>query len=117
MNEKINEIYLIFSMSLQHSSLLVKDTTLTLIKLVLDRAADLLELCNKDSSSSNAASFSQLFTDGLIKALPDVKTVVSLRQNLLGSKEKVENVLTVDKDYQSNEDSALKECKLTPALL
>lgn len=91
---------------LQHSSLLVKNTTLSVIALVLNRAADLLDLCRKDASPSKMESFIQLFTDGLIKVLPDAKTVVSLRQNLMAS-------LEAGKDYSLSEDSKFADGELS----
>jgi hypothetical protein len=86
----VRELFLFF---FQHSSLLVKNTSLVLLILITKRADDLLKFFRKDTSAirpasmNSGSSFVDLFTDTLIKALPDVKTIISLRQNLVAKTE------------------------------
>ena len=81
----------------------MKHTTLSLLVVILRRAqstADYLASSSLSSSSSphhlNAVSHSpeapllQQFREEVIKALPDVTTIISLRQNLASEKAKTE---------------------------
>lgn len=80
----------------------MKHTTLSLLVVILKRAqntADYLALSSSSSSSlhhSNVLSHSpeapllQQFREEVIKSLPDVTTIISLRQNLASEKAKTE---------------------------
>ena len=73
--------------SLQHASSLVKHTTLSLLVVILDRAQNTAEcLASKNSTAvdreQTETTLLQQFREEVFKALPDVKTVISLRQNL-----------------------------------
>ena len=73
--------------SLQHASSLVKHTTLSLLVVILDRAQNTAEcLASKNSTAvdheQTETTLQQQFREEVLKALPDVKTVISLRQNL-----------------------------------
>ena len=81
----------------------MKHTTLSLLVVILKRAqntADYVALSSSSSSSSlhhsNALSHSpeapllQQFREEVIKSLPDVTTIISLRQNLASEKAKTE---------------------------
>ena len=73
--------------SLQHASSLVKHTTLSLLVVILDRAQNTAEcLTSKNSTAvdheQTETTLQQQFREEVFKALPDVKTVISLRQNL-----------------------------------
>ena len=73
--------------SLQHASSLVKHTTLSLLVVILDRAQNTAEcLASKNSTAvdheQTETTLQQQFREEVFKALPDVKTVISLRQNL-----------------------------------
>ena len=83
--------------SLQHASSLVKHTTLSLLVVILDRAQNTAEcLASKNGTAvdheQTETTLLQQFREEVFKALPDVKTVISLRQNLVvvNSKEDVE---------------------------
>ena len=74
---------------MQHTSRLVKHTTLKLLALVLKQAQDVTQNYSQQTPENNTAdmSFIQLFREGVFKVLPDVKTVISLRQNLVAEKQ------------------------------
>ena len=83
--------------SLQHASCLVKHTTLSLLVVILDRAQNTAEcLASKNGTAvdheQTETTLQQQFREEVLKALPDLKTVISLRQNLIvgNSKEDVE---------------------------
>ena len=74
--------------SLQHASSLVKHTTLSLLVVILDRAQNTAEcLAFKNGTAvdheQTETTLLQQFREEVFKALPDVKTVISLRQNLV----------------------------------
>ena len=95
----------------QHASSLVKHTTLSLLVVILKRAqntASYLALTSASVSSSSSLSSSsprhtyaasqsaeapllQQFREEAIKALPDVTTIISLRQNLVSGRAKAES--------------------------
>ena len=56
--------------------------------MVLERALDLTENCGQETSDSHTpeTSFQHSFSDATFKMVPDVKTLISLRQNLVADK-------------------------------
>ena len=84
---KLTHIIIILP-SLQHASSLVKHTTLSLLVVILDRAQNTAEcLASKNGTAvdheQTETTLLQQFREEVFKALPDVKTVISLRQNLV----------------------------------
>jgi len=91
----------------QHAGSLVKHTTLSLLVVILKRAqntASYLALTSAAASSSSSsphhtyaasqsaeAPLPQQFREEVIKALPDVTTIISLRQNLVSGRAKAES--------------------------
>jgi len=76
----------------QHASSLVKHTTLSLLVVILERAQNAAGyLAFKSSATLNREDIAphsesvllQQFREEVLKRLPDVKTVISLRQNLI----------------------------------
>ncbi|XP_022797243.1 uncharacterized protein LOC111335571 [Stylophora pistillata] len=82
------------SRGVQHASYLVKHTTLSLVIVILDRAQDAVQcLASSDDTAEDLAnttdaSLVQQFREEVVKALPDVNTFISLRQNLVSGKAK-----------------------------
>ena len=85
---------------LQHASSLVKHAILSLLVVVLERAQNAAGcLASKGSSPINLENINaqgettllQQFREEVLKALPDVKTVISLRQNLTAGNTKEES--------------------------
>ena len=81
----------------QHASYLVKHTTLSLVIVILNRAQNAVqclassENTAKDLANTTDAPLVQQFREEVVKALPDVNTFISLRQNLVSGKTKGES--------------------------
>lgn len=75
----------------------MKHTTLSLLVVILKRAQNVAgyvasSLHHKNTASQSAeAPLLQQFREEVIKALPDVTTIIALRQNLVSGKTKAES--------------------------
>ena len=81
----------------QHASYLVKHTTLSLVIVILNRAQNAVQcLASSEDTAEDLANTTdvplvQQFREEVVKALPDVNTFISLRQNLVSGKAKGES--------------------------
>ena len=81
----------------QHASYLVKHTTLSLVIVILNRAQNAVQCLAssedtaEDLANTTDAPLVQQFREEVVKALPDVNTFISLRQNLVSGKTKGES--------------------------
>lgn len=75
----------------------MKHTTLSLVVVILNRAQDAAGCLafrgdaaqnHENTNVQSEAPLLQQFREEVIKALPDVKTIISLRQNLVSGKAK-----------------------------
>ncbi|XP_048577840.1 nucleolar pre-ribosomal-associated protein 1 isoform X2 [Nematostella vectensis] len=80
----------ILSHGVQHSSPNVKHQSLQVLLLILERSLDVVDVIQNHSKShqSNKKAPLQLFREELLKRIPDVMILISLRQNIMQGKTK-----------------------------
>ncbi|XP_065899031.1 nucleolar pre-ribosomal-associated protein 1-like isoform X3 [Dysidea avara] len=88
---------IVLSQGVQNADITVKYTTLNLMIVILRRSGDVIDWYSDSFTDTTGEDFLLSYCDGVLKCLPDVKTIISLRQ-LLHSKD---NSLLIKDDHGS----------------